>query len=184
VVVLRLQRPFYDRDTVELAIALLGKVLVVGGRRCRVVEDEGYVKNDRANHAYRGMTPRNRSMFGPPGTLYVYMVHTHFCMNVVRGGGEAVLIRALEPLQPVDGRLDGPGRLCKTLGIDRSYDGLDLCSSDRIWFEDDCYRVGRVAVTRRIGVTRDVNRLLRFYIYGSPWVSRKNSPPVRRVIEM
>jgi DNA-3-methyladenine glycosylase len=72
----------------------------------------------------------------------------------------------------------------RTLFLSKKIDGLDLCSSDRIWFEDDCYRVGRVAVTRRIGVTRDVNRLLRFYIYGSPWVSRKNSPPVRRVIEM
>ncbi|MEM0462122.1 MAG: DNA-3-methyladenine glycosylase, partial [Candidatus Caldarchaeum sp.] len=81
----RLDRGFYDRDTVELAKPLLGKVLCV--RRgdivmsCRIVETEAYVKNDKANHAYKGMTRRNKSMFGPPGTLYVYMVHTHYCMN-------------------------------------------------------------------------------------------------------
>ncbi|MEM4413653.1 MAG: DNA-3-methyladenine glycosylase, partial [Candidatus Caldarchaeum sp.] len=80
----RLDRDFYDRDTVELAKRLLGKVLVVKNevvKRVRVVEVEAYVKNDRANHAYKGMTKRNKSMFGPPGTLYVYMVHTHNCMN-------------------------------------------------------------------------------------------------------
>ncbi|MCS6769172.1 MAG: DNA-3-methyladenine glycosylase [Candidatus Caldarchaeum sp.] len=178
---MRLGRWFYDRDTVELAKLLLGKVLAVGDKRCRIVEVEAYVKHDKANHAYRGMTNRNRSMFGPPGTLYVYMVHTHYCMNVVRGGGEAVLIRAAEPLANVEDRLDGPGRLCRSLGVDRSFDGLDLCVSERMWLEDDGYVYDRVAVSRRIGVTGSVNRLLRFFVAGSPWVSRKNSPPVRRL---
>jgi DNA-3-methyladenine glycosylase len=182
----RLDRGFYDRDTVELAKLLLGKVLCV--RRgdmvmsCRIVETEAYVKNDKANHAYKGMTRRNKSMFGPPGTLYVYMVHTHYCMNVVRGGGEAVLLRAAEPLANVVGRLDGPGRLCRALGVDRSFDGEDLCVSERVWLWDDGYRFAKIAVTRRIGVTADVHRLLRFYIAGSPYVSRKNVP-VRRLLD-
>ncbi|MEM4269497.1 MAG: DNA-3-methyladenine glycosylase [Candidatus Caldarchaeum sp.] len=179
----RLDRDFYDRDTVELAKRLLGKVLVVKNevvKRVRVVEVEAYVKNDRANHAYKGMTKRNKSMFGPPGTLYVYMVHTHNCMNIVRGGGEAVLVRSAEPLAGVEARTDGPGRLCRALGIDRSYDGLDLCSSDKVWIEDDGYVFDKLATSRRIGVTGSVNRLLRFYVAGSPWVSRKNSPPARR----
>ncbi|MCS7136843.1 MAG: DNA-3-methyladenine glycosylase, partial [Candidatus Caldarchaeum sp.] len=107
-------------------------------------------------------------------------VHTHYCMNVVRGGGEAVLIRAAEPLQNVDGRLDGPGRLCRELGVDRSFDGVDLCASGRVWLEDDGYAVDKIAVTRRIGVTRDKHRLLRFFIAGNRWVSRKTSPPVVR----
>jgi len=179
--VVRLGRDFYDRETIELAKKLLGKILVKGVMRCRIVETEAYVKNDRANHAFRGMTERNKSMFGPPGTLYVYMVHTHYCMNVVRGYGEAVLIRAAEPLSNIVGRLDGPGRLCKTLGIDRSFDGLDLTASDLVWIEDDGYSFDRIAVTRRIGVTRDVHRLLRFFIAGNPYVSRKNSPQVRRL---
>ncbi|MEM1945658.1 MAG: DNA-3-methyladenine glycosylase [Candidatus Caldarchaeum sp.] len=181
---MRLGLSFYDRDTVELAKRLLGKIFVVNkdvSKRVRIVEVEAYVRNDRANHAFRGMTPRNKSMFGPPGTLYVYMVHTHNCMNVVKGGGEAVLLRAAQPVENVEGRLDGPGRLCKTLGVDRSMDGLDLCSSDVAWLEDDGYVFEKIAVTRRIGVTADVNRLLRFYIHGCRWVSRKNSPPVRRL---
>lgn len=185
---MKLGREFYDCDTVVLAKKLLGKVLVVSNqgevKRCRIVETEAYVRNDRANHAFNGMTKRNKSMFGPPGTLYVYTVHTHHCMNVVRGGGEAVLIRAAEPLENIAGRLDGPGRLCKTLGVDRRFDGLDLCISDRIWFEDDGFGVERVAVTRRIGVTRDVRRLLRFYVLGSRWVSRKTSPPVAKIIKL
>lgn len=172
----RLGREFYDRDTVELAKSLLGKIFVKTGdgvvRRCRIVEVEAYVKNDPANHAYRGMTPRNRSMFGQPGTLYVYMVHNNFCMNVVRGGGEAVLIRAAQPLENIARETRGPGRLCKALGIDRGFDGLDLCSSDLIWLEDDGYVVDRVGVSRRIGVSRGVSKLLRFYIEGSRWVSR------------
>ncbi|MEM1948800.1 MAG: DNA-3-methyladenine glycosylase [Candidatus Caldarchaeum sp.] len=183
---MRLGREFYDCDTVELAIKLLGKVLVLAHgdviKRCRIVETEAYVKNDKANHAYRGMTKRNRSMFGPPGTLYVYTVHNHQCMNVVRGGGEAVLIRAAEPLENIAGRLDGPGRLCKTLGVHRGFDGLDLCTSDRIWLEDDGFRVERIAVTRRIGVTQDTRRLLRFFVVGSRWVSRKTNPPVMKIL--
>ncbi|MCS6783584.1 MAG: DNA-3-methyladenine glycosylase [Candidatus Caldarchaeum sp.] len=184
---LKLGRSFYDRDTVELAQKLLGKIIVVKHgeniKRCRIVETEAYVKNDRANHAYRGMTQRNKSMFGPPGILYVYTVHTHYCMNVVRGGGEAVLIRAAEPLQNVDGRLDGPGRLCRELGVDRSFDGVDLCSSEKIWLEDDGYVFEKIAVTRRIGVTRDKHRLLRFFIADSPWVSRKKSPSIAETIK-
>ncbi len=178
---MRLGRDFYDRDTVELAKHLLGKVLNVYDKRCRIVEVEAYVKNDRANHAFRGMTRRNKSMFGLPGTLYVYTVHKQHCMNVVRGGGEAVLIRAAEPLSNIVGRLDGPGRLCKTLGIDRSMDGLDLCTSEKIWLEDDGYSFEKIGITRRIGVTKDINRLLRFFIAGNPWVSRKNNPPIRKL---
>jgi DNA-3-methyladenine glycosylase len=172
----RLGPEFYDRDAVELAKSLLGKIFTRAGdgvvRRCRIVEVEAYVKNDPANHAYRGMTPRNRSMFSKPGTLYVYMVHNNFCMNVVRGGGEAILIRAAQPLENVAGDTRGPGRLCRALGIDRGFDGLDLCSSDLVWLEDDGYVVPRIGVSRRIGVSQGKTRLLRFYIDGNRWVSR------------
>ncbi|MEM3031756.1 MAG: DNA-3-methyladenine glycosylase [Nitrososphaerota archaeon] len=173
----RLGPSFYDRDAVELAKSLLGKVLVRGGdapsKRCRIVEVEAYVRGDPANHAYRGMTPRNRSMFGKPGTLYVYMVHNNHCMNVVRGGGEAVLIRSAEPLENIDGPTVGPGRLCRTLGVDRGLDGMDLCTSTSMWLEDDGYVVGDIVAARRVGVTRGRRRLLRFYIRGSRWVSRR-----------
>ncbi|MEM4417139.1 MAG: DNA-3-methyladenine glycosylase [Nitrososphaerota archaeon] len=172
----RLGPSFYDRETVELAKMLLGKILVrsVNGAvvRCRITEVEAYVKNDPANHAFKGMTKRNRSMFKNPGTLYVYMVHNNHCMNVVRGGGEAVLIRSAEPLENVDGSTIGPGRLCRTLKIDRRLDGIDLCTSNEVWLEDDGYVVDEVAASRRIGVSKGKNMLLRFYLRNSRWVSR------------
>lgn len=146
-----LPRGFYDRDPLEVAPDLLGKVLVshVGPSRrsARIVEVEAYRGDeDPASHAFRGRTRRNAVMFGPPGHLYVYFTYgMHFCANVVcwpEGRAGAVLLRAAEPLEGIEAmrraraaaRTDrdlasGPAKLCQAFGFDRSYDGMDLVPS-------------------------------------------------------
>ena len=181
----RLPREFYDRDTITVAHELLGKCLARrhGGRLMtgRIVEVEAYLgPHDLAAHSARGRTARTEVMFGPPGHAYVYLIYgMHHCMNVVtqaEGLASAVLLRALEPLAHVTQRTQGPGLLCKALGIDRSLNGHDLVSDD-FFIADDGYVRTRAVVKRpRIGVDYSghwAKRLLRFYIRDNPWVSRR-----------
>ena len=181
----KLPRSFYDRDTIEVAHALLGKCLahVVDGveRAGRIVEVEAYLgPHDLAAHSARGRTARTEVMFGPPGHAYVYLIYgMHHCMNVVtqaEGTASAVLLRALEPLANVAGRTQGPGLLCKALGIDRRLNGHDLLSDDFFIFDDGAPRRVSMACRPRIGVDyagRWAKRLLRFYIKGNAYVSRR-----------
>jgi DNA-3-methyladenine glycosylase len=117
----RLPRSFYDRETALVTVDLLGTYLVSnsdGKKRIgRIVETEAYVgPHDLASHSSKGMTERNRVMFGPPGHAYVYMIYgMHFCLNVVterEGHGSAILLRALEPVRGIAGRTQGPALLC------------------------------------------------------------------------
>ncbi len=179
-----LPRDFYARKTEAVAMDLLGKHLVhkrAGKVRVgRIVEVEAYLgPHDAASHSARGMTPRNRPMFGPPGHAYVYLIYgIHHCMNVVteaEGYGAAVLLRALAPVSGIDGRTSGPGLLCREMGIDRRLNGCDLCGETLFITEEDG---PPFAVVRRprIGVGyagRWAKRRLRFYIQGSLHVSRK-----------
>ena len=135
----KLARSFYDRDTVVVAKELLGKYLVHVSEGVesigRIVEVEAYLgPHDLAAHSSRGLTERTKIMFGPPGHAYVYMIYgMYFCMNVVterEGHASAVLLRAIEPLKNIEGRTQGPGRLCSTMRIDRSLNGHDLLSDD------------------------------------------------------
>src|SRR5258708_6819521 len=135
----KLPRSFFDRDTVLVAQELLGKHLVhvVQGeaRVGRIVETEAYLgPHDLAAHSARGLTPRTRVMFGPPGHAYVYLVYgMHWCMNVVteeEGHASAVLLRALEPVANLEGRTQGPALLCKVMGIDRRQHGADLVGEE------------------------------------------------------
>lgn len=169
-----LTRSFYGRDAAEVARDLVGCRLglrVAGGLRLgRIVETEAYLgPQDRASHSSKGITARNRSMFGPPGHAYVYQIYgLHFCMNAVtgpEGHGAAVLIRALEPLQGIDARTTGPGLVCRALGLDRSWDGEDLLG-ERLFIlgrlEGDRPSIVRA---RRVGVDYAgawARRLLRF----------------------
>jgi DNA-3-methyladenine glycosylase len=188
----RAELPF---DTVALARYLIGKVLVrelpEGTASGRIVETEGYISGDAAGHAYRGMTRRNRSLFLERGHAYVYLAYgSSYMLNVsseMPGIGAGVLIRALKPLEGISiMRLNrgierlhdlarGPGRLTAAVRIDRSLDGLDLCQDGPLWLGRDDHEPGEIGQSIRIGISRDVNRLLRFYLRGSPFVSGPTS---------
>src|SRR5689334_22685572 len=178
-------------DTVSLARCLIGKSLVrelpeglVSGR---IVEIEAYVVGDAAGHAYRGMTPRNRSLFLERGHAYVYLVYgSAYMLNVsseIAGIGAGVLIRSLEPrdgipimqrnrqIERLRDLARGPGRLAAALRIDRRLDGLDLCRGGPLWLGRCYHEPGEIGQSIRIGIARDANRLLRFYLRGSPFVS-------------
>ncbi len=180
----KLPRAFYDRDTLVVARELLGKHLVhaCGGevRTGRIVEVEAYLgPHDRASHSSKGLTPRTRVMFGPPGHAYVYLIYgMHWCMNVVtqaEGHASAVLIRALEPVSGVTARTQGPGLLCRAMAIDARCNGADLLG-DVLWIADAGGQPFRIRSRPRIGVAyagpRWAGRLLRFYVAGSEWISR------------
>jgi DNA-3-methyladenine glycosylase len=185
----KLPRSFYARDTELVARELLGKHLVrvdssTGGgivRRGRIVETEAYVgAHDLASHSSKGITPRTKVMYGPPGFAYVYIIYgMHHCMNVVtepEGRGAAVLLRALEPVEHLEGNTKGPGLLCKAMGIDRTLDGHDLLSED-FFIEDPRDDTPFTIVERpRVGVdyAQDwAHKPLRFYIEGNRFISRK-----------
>jgi DNA-3-methyladenine glycosylase len=182
-------------DTASLARYLIGKLLVrdlpEGVVSGRIVETEAYVVGDAAGHAYRGMTPRNRSLFLEPGHAYVYVAYgTSNMLNVSSerpGIGAGVLIRALEPLEgiPIMQRnrgierlrdlARGPGRLTAALQVDRRLDGLDLCREGPLWLGRDDHEPGEIGQSIRIGISREADRLLRFYLRDSPFVSGPRS---------
>lgn len=190
----RLPRAFYERATVAVARALLGQMLVhdsASGRTVgRIVETEAYLgSEDPAAHSYRGRTERNASMFGPPGRAYVYFVYgMHHCLNVVtapRGIGQAVLVRALEPVEGLElmrarrsGVPDrdlcrGPGRLVRAMGIGREHDGTDLVRGPLVIRAPARGATKpRIVTTTRVGITRAADRPLRFHLLGSPFISR------------
>jgi len=159
----RLPESFYARPALTVARELLGTHLYLeedGWRRGgRIVETEAYIgEHDLACHAAKGLTPRTEVMFGPPGRAYVYVIYgMHHCFNVVTdaaGVGAAVLIRAVEPLEglPEDARTDGPGRLCKALGLTRAHNRLELQSPRLYLTEGTPVPEERVARGPRIGV--------------------------------
>jgi len=182
-------------DTVSLARYLIGKLLVrelpEGVVSGRIVETEAYVVGDAAGHAYRGMTPRNRSLFLERGHAYVYLAYgSSYMLNVsseTPGIGAGVLIRALEPLEGIEimqrnrgtTRLRdlarGPGRLAAALRIDRRLDGLDLCREDSLRLARDDHEAGEIGQSIRIGITQDADRVLRFFLSDSPFVSGRRS---------
>jgi DNA-3-methyladenine glycosylase len=185
-------------DTATLARFLMGKLLVrelpEGVVSGRIVETEAYVIGDAAGHAYGGMTPRNRSVFLVRGHAYVYLAYgLSWMLNVsseTKGVGAGVLIRALEPLEGIAimqrnrgiERLRdlarGPGRLAQALGIDRKLDGLDLCQEGPLWLAHDApSEIGeeKIGESVRIGISKEADRVLRFYVRGSPFASGAKS---------
>lgn len=182
-------------DTIALARFLIGKLVVrdlpEGVVNGRIVETEAYIVGDAAGHGFRGMTPRNRSLFLERGHAYVYLAYgISMMLNVsseMEGIGTGVLIRALEPLDGIEimrrnrgvERLRdlarGPGRLAAALRIDRSLDGLDLCQKGPLWLAKDGQDPSEIGHSIRIGISKDADRLLRFYVRGSPFVSGPRS---------
>jgi DNA-3-methyladenine glycosylase len=187
----RLHRAELPVDTFEIAWFLIGKTLVHENSRRRtsgrIVETEAYPVGDAAGHAFRGLTPGNRSLFLERGFAYVYFTYgSAFMMNVTSekpGVGAGVLIRALEPLEGIElmqrrrrttKLLDltrGPGRLAVAMAIDRRLDGVDLCIPGALWLGTAVRRVGAIGESVRIGLTREIDRVLRFYERGNPFVS-------------
>ena len=192
---LSLARAELPIDTASLARYLIGKVVVrqlpEGVTSGRIVETEAYVVGDAAGHAYRGVTRRNRSLFLERGHAYVHLAYgISYMLNVsseMPGIGAGVLIRALEPLEGIPiMRLNrgierlrdlarGPGRLTAALRIDRRLDGLDLCREGPLWLGGGDREPGDIGQSIRIGISRDANRLLRFYLRDSPFVSGPRS---------
>ena len=180
----KLARPFYDRDTALVAQELLGKWLVHKSAEVvkigRIVEVEAYLgEHDLAAHSAKGLTERTKTMFGPPGFAYVYLIYgVHHCLNVVterEGHASAVLLRALEPVKNLNGRTQGPGLLCRALKIDRRLNGHDLVSDDFFIATPDAGEKFSIVKRPRIGVDyagRWAERRLRFYIKGNAFVSR------------
>jgi DNA-3-methyladenine glycosylase len=171
-----------EGSVVDVARALLGRRLRsdIGGERCEVVltEVEAYGgADDPASHAYRGETVRNRHMFGPAGRLYVYRSFgVHWCMNVVAGPegiARAVLLRGGMPVEGVEvmarrrGRsdhlADGPGKLCRALGVTDEHDGISLFEGP-VFLLGDAAESGTVIATPRVGITKAVRRPWRFVL--------------------
>lgn len=180
-----LPRDFYQRDAIVVARELLGKYLVhaIGEqeRIGRIVEVEAYLgPHDLAAHTSKGLTPRTRAMFGPPGHAYVYLIYgMHHCMNVVcdqPGTGAAVLIRALEPVSGLALAANGPGRLCKAMGIDMGHYGADLCALPLTLRDAPALSARRIVKGPRIGVDYAgewAGKPLRFHERDNPHVSRR-----------
>jgi len=197
----RLSRKFYSRNTQIVAKELLGKTLVhktdEGIISGKIVETEAYLgQKDPESHAYRGITERNRIMFGPAGKAYIYLVYgNHYCLNVVTekdGIGGAVLIRALEPQEGIElmkkqRRIDqsltcltnGPGKLTKALGITGSMNGADL-TGNKLFITSPSTsgkkkspsKDLRIVITGRIGIRKGKNLPYRYYIEGNRFVSQ------------
>jgi len=179
-------RAFFDRPPEVVAEQVIGCELSYGGAGGVIVEAEAYGQRDPASHSYRGETGRCRSMFGPPGTVYVYLIHgIHWCLNLVTeqpGTGAAVLIRAIEPTHGIDSMRDrrgidddrllcaGPGRLTQALGITGDLDGLSLVEAG--------LHVGRrrhepeVASAPRIGISQATELQWRMVDCDSRYLSR------------
>jgi DNA-3-methyladenine glycosylase len=176
---------------VELARYLIGKVIVhdtnAGRLSGRIVETEAYPVGDAAGHAFRGMTRRNRPLFLKRGHAYVYLNYgTSYLLNVsseVAGIGGGVLLRAIEPLEGIDAMMAtrgttrpadlgrGPGRLTKAMHVDLRQDGADLCSAGSLWLAANKQGIGQIGESIRIGITRDADRILRYYESGNGHLS-------------
>ena len=188
----RLRRSELPTATLDLARFLIGKTLVhdlpQGRISGRIVETEAYPPGDAAGHAFRGKTPRNRSLFLKRGHAYVHFAYgSCWLINVTSeepGVGGGVLLRALEPFDGIDlmqsarhkaervcDLARGPGRLTVALGIDKRYDGADLCAKGPLWLGTAAGAPKAMGTSVRIGITREAHRRFRFYERCNPCVS-------------
>ncbi len=184
---------FYSRDTVVVALELIGKVIVIPGSRrikARIVETEAYYgSDDPASHAYSGITKRNAVMFGRAGYSYIYFVYgNHNCLNFVteyEGTPGAVLIRAVEPLAGIDivrrrrkvksdfQLTNGPGKTAQALGLTIKQSGLSLVNLSSIYVEEDESFTGfTISSSPRIGISKGKSLLYRFFLNDNKFVSK------------
>jgi DNA-3-methyladenine glycosylase len=189
-----LPRAFYARKTIDVARDLLGKILVHRETSGRIVETEAYLgATDLAAHSARGLTPRTRVIFGPPGHAYVYFIYGMYeCLNLVAepdGQPGCVLIRALEPVAGIETMqrrrsaahnlhelASGPGRLTLALAITRAQNGVDVTRGDLTVRTARAPEPFEIEVTPRIGIRHCADWPLRYTIKGNPFVSRRPRP--------
>ena len=191
---------FFNQPTTDLAKALLGKYLVLGDLKGKIVETEAYLYHDDPGcHAAKGLTKRNAPMFGPAGRTYVYFIYgMYYCLNVVSGKigeGEAVLIRALEPVEgieimkerrktsKIENLCSGPGKLTQAFGITKEHNNKSLLSGELQLHKSPEKPV--IKSSRRIGLSEGEELELRFFIEGNRFVSKpspqnKTPKPKRR----
>jgi len=187
----RLRRADLPADAAALATFLIGKTLIrdLAGTRLagRIVETEAYPPGDASGHAFVGPTRRNRSLFLNRGHAYVYFGYgLHYLLNVsaeTAGTGAGVLLRAAEPVEGIEtieqnrgtARLTdlarGPARLAQAFAVDLSFDGIDLTTDRTLWVANEIRPAGEIGRSVRIGITKAVDRELRFFERGSPFVS-------------
>jgi len=182
-----LGKKFFNQPTVDLAKALLGKTLSLGNLKGIIVETEAYLyRGDLGCHASRGPTARNAPMFGPAGRTYVYFIYgMYHCLNIVsgkQGEGEAVLIRALEPVQgiqtmqrrrktkKIENLCNGPGKLTQAFGITKKHNNLSLL--DGPLQICDSRKKAEICTSTRIGLSAGKELELRFYVKGNRFVSK------------
>jgi len=196
----KLKKSFYQRELLDVARDLLGKIIVkAGGNKIlagKIVEVEAYHgDSDEAAHSYGGITKRNEIMFEAGGYLYVYFTYgAHHCCNVVtgkRGQGTAVLIRAVEPVEGIESMIknrfgrklkndkeifnltSGPGKVCQAFSIDRTHSSTDLTGNKIYILNGEKIKSKDIGVSKRIGITRSVDLPWRFFIKNNPYLSRK-----------
>lgn len=181
----KLERSFYERDTLTVAKELLGAYLIHQDgevdRIGKIVEVEAYLgQHDLASHSSKGLTKRTEVMFGPAGFAYIYMIYgLYYCTNIVtesEGIGSAVLIRALEPIKNLTERTQGPGLLSKAMHINKNHNRQDLQSDILYLAETQEPRKFNIIQSPRIGVgyaKEWAEKPLRFYIANNPFVSKK-----------
>ena len=180
----KLTNSFFCQDAITVARGLIGKSLQLANAGGTIVETEAYTIDDPASHSFKGISERNRSMFGPAGTAYIYRSYgIHWCLNMVCFSGSAVLIRALEPATGIDAMRKrrglssikllcaGPGRLCQALDITREYDGVML--TEYPFSITDEKLSNQILVGKRIGLSKAVYQPWRFGLKGSKFLSKK-----------
>ena len=190
---MKITRIFFNRNTIQVAKEILGCYLINKTREGttigKIVETEAYLANDPASHSFNGKTKRNEKMFAPPGKAYIYFTYgMHHCFNVVtrpKGIGEAVLIRALEPISGIElmkkrrktgdihNFCNGPAKLVQALGIKKEMNGIDLTKGVLKIISGEDISEKDIVKTKRIGISKASNLKLRFYIKDNKFVSRR-----------
>ncbi len=163
---MKLNRDFFNRNCAVVAHDLIGKKLVFGEHEGIITETEAYRgADDPASHAHRGITARSAIMFGQPGKSYVYIIYgMYYCLNIVtepEGEASAVLLRGLQLLTPPLTHLNGPGKLCRHLGITKQHNGIDLLS-DSSFYVTEGIESPEVHITPRIGIKKAIDKPWRF----------------------
>lgn len=162
----RLTRAFFNRPTLQVAEELIGKVLVFKQHRGIITETEAYIGfDDPASHAFKGETPRTKIMFGKAGFSYVYLIYgMYHCLNIVTekaGFPAAVLIRGVQLSDVSKLHLDGPGKICRHMGITKAHYGIDVATSEELYL--GCIKQTLAfSKTPRIGIKVATDRLWRF----------------------